>query len=93
MIGIEPIVFTNFQSKQLKSDQAALKYSVSTALDKDPGNTHLNSSINRRSSAGRNAKKVSEFTVEGGDPVVNPTRGSSYFKNKNVVTTGNRSGD
>jgi hypothetical protein len=93
MIGIEPVIFANFQSKQLQSDKGPLKQSISTALEKDPGHTHLNSSINRRTSAGRNAKKVSEFTVEGVDPTVNPNRGSSYFKNKNVVTTGNRSGE
>lgn len=92
MIKLEPTTFPSFNSRELKSDQRALKNSVSTALEKDHLNTHLGSSNNRKNSAGRNGKKVSEFTVGGTEGVENANRGSSYFKNKNVTTI-NRSGE
>lgn len=60
-------------------------------------NTRLSSTKNGKMSIDQN-NKVSEFSVEGKKGTItkegsNTIKGSSYFKNKNIVTTINQSND
>lgn len=91
MIGLEPLIFS---SKELTNPKSSINRSVSIAPEKDKEilNTRLSSGKQKKES-NRNSKKISEFTVEGPESGGSAVRGSSYFKNKNVITTINRTED
>lgn len=60
-------------------------------------NTRL-SSTNNQIKINSNHNKVSEFSIEGKQEMItkesnNTIRGSSYFKNKNIITTINRTNE
>jgi hypothetical protein len=83
MLEMNPLPYSGMNAANLKSGEGNPKHSVSISTEKEKCTTQLVSG-KMKSDNNLLSKQVSEFTI---------ARSSSYFKNKNAVTTINRTGE
>lgn len=89
----------DYRKINLKPKEEPLQEYTSKQIERDKEgllNTRLSSTNNVRANSNNN--KVSEFSIEGKQEMItkesnNTIRGSSYFKNKNIITTINRTSE
>jgi hypothetical protein len=94
MLEMNPLPYSGMNAANLKSGEGNPKHSVSISTEKEKCTTQLVSG-KMKSDNNLLSKQVSEFTIEGNSQEVGRyvARSSSYFKNKNAVTTINRTGE